>query len=185
MAREYKILALNISVGQKMIRPIITAGLALTLLLHLASCSKTQQTPPSQQKSQKDQLVGLWERQWEYGPVIYQRELQADGSAIFREFRKPSSSDTKSANSQPDSQPVAKTDGAMAYHNYYKTALVLTQERKGTWAIQDGIVCYKVQLSPGQVLEIPCRAVRVSGSELVEASDGVAGASQVKYQRKK
>jgi len=40
-------------------------------------------------------------------------------------------------------------------------------------------------LSPGQVLEMVYRVVSVGGSELVEASDGIAGASQAKYQRKK
>lgn len=153
-----------------MIRRSIILGAALAISLHMAGCSRTQAPPPPQQ-SQKDQLVGLWERQWEFGPVIYQRELKADGSAIFREFRKPES-------------PGARSGEATAYHSYYKMALPLAKDYKGTWTVQDGVVRYHVQLPKGQPLEMVYRVIKLGGSELVESADGVSRATEVKYIRK-
>ena len=154
-------------------RMAMMMGTVLAVTLCTAGCGRTQAPPPAQQ-SQKDQLVGTWERQWEFGPVIYQRELKADGSAVFREFRKP---DTSAAS-------VAGPAGPTAYHSYYKLALPLATERKGTWTVQDGVIRYQVQLSDGQPLGMVCRVVKLGGTELVEASDGVGGATEAKYQRK-
>jgi hypothetical protein len=159
----------EMTMGRRMIRTSIILGSVLAISLHIAGCSRTESAPPGQ--SQKDQLVGLWERQWEFGPVIYQRELKADGSAVFREFRKPDS-------------PDAKPPGTTAYHNYYKVALPLASEHKGTWSVHDGVVHYQVQLPQGQPLEMLYRVVKLGGSELVEAADGVGGATEAKYQRK-
>jgi hypothetical protein len=150
-------------------RASIILGAVFALSLYVTGCSHTE--PSSPQQSQKDQLVGLWERQWEFGPVIYQRELKADGSAIFREFRKEDS---------PGAKPPAQT----AYHSYYKVNLPLAKEHKGTWTVQDGVVRYQVQLPQGQPLEMLYRVVKLGGSELVEAADGVGGATEAKYQRK-
>lgn len=153
---------------------ILLATLAISL--HLAGCNRTQ-TPPPPQPSQKDQLVGTWERQWEFGPVVYQRELKADGSAIFREYRKVDQTDTR-----PSGDP--KPSGPAAYHNYYKMALPLAKEYKCTWAVQDGVVRYQIQMPQGQPLEMVYRVVKLGNSEFVEAADGVGGATEAKYQRK-
>jgi hypothetical protein len=152
-----------------MTRTSIIAAAVLAISLYVSGCSHTQD--PAPQQSQKDQLVGLWERQWEFGPVIYQRELKADGSAVFREFRKADASDPK---------PAAAT----AYHNYYKVFLPLSSEHKGTWTFQDGVVRYQIQLPQGQPLEMVYRVVKLGGAEFVEAADGVGGATETKYLRK-
>jgi hypothetical protein len=152
-----------------MTRTLIIPAAVVAISLYVAGCSHTQDQAPRQ--SQKDQLVGLWERQWEFGPVVYQRELKADGSAVFREFRKPDPSDPKPA-------------GPTAYHNYYKVALPLSSEHKGTWAVQDGVVRYQIELPQGQPLEMLYRVVKLGGAEFVEAADGVSGATEAKYLRK-
>jgi len=156
--------------GRITIKTATILGAALAISLSVSGCS-SKQPPLPQEQSQKDQLVGTWERQWEFGPVIYQRELKADGSAIFREFRKPES-------------PDATVTGPTAYHSYYKVALPLAGEYTGTWAVQDGMVRYHVDLPQGQSLELVYRVVKLGGSGLVEAADGIAGAAEAKYQRK-
>jgi hypothetical protein len=157
-----------------MMRTSIILAAALAISLNMAGCGRTQ-APPPPQPSQKDQLVGTWERQWEFGPVIYQRELKSDGSATFREFRKPESPEAK----------IPATTVKPVRHSYYKVDLPCDKERPGTWAVQDGVVRYQVQLPQGQPLEMVCRVVKLGGSELVEAADGIAGTTEAKYQRKK
>jgi hypothetical protein len=144
-------------------------------------CSKKGSDPPPEDKDAqlRTQLVGDWVRQWELGPVVYQRALKGDGSLVMREFRAAPGTGT----SAPTGNPTRSRE--TAYHRHYKVHLPLYQELTGTWSARGGSVTYCVLLPNGDPLLMSYKIERLTATELVESTTGLEGKTQITYQRMK
>jgi len=162
----------------------------LTFALSLAcaalmACGCGNDQPPQPTAKDKDaavktQLLGMWERQSELGPVGYQRQFKAGGALVMREFRQPAS--TSAASTSASANPAGKA-GPTMYHSQYKVDLPLDKEIKGTWTVEGGKLIRTVQLSNGDTIRILSRIDPLVATEFVEISDGVDGPVKAKYQR--
>jgi hypothetical protein len=151
----------------------------------LMACGCGNDQPPQPTAKDKDaavktQLLGMWERQSELGPVGYQRQFKAGGALVMREFRQPAS--TSAASTSASANPAGKA-GPTMYHSQYKVDLPLDKEIKGTWTVEGGKLIRTVQLSNGDTIRILSRIDPLVATEFVEISDGVDGPVKVKYQR--
>ena len=161
---------------------IIALSLACAAIM---ACGCGNDQPPQPTAKDKDaavktQLLGMWERQSELGPVGYQREFKADGALVMREFRQAAS--TSVASTSASANPAGKA-GPTMYHSQYKVDLPLDKEIKGTWTVEGGKLIRTVQLSNGDTIRILSRIDRLAATEFVEISDGVDGPVKAKYQR--
>jgi len=172
----------------------------LTIALSLAcaalmACGCGNDQPPQPTAKDKDaavktQLMGMWERQSELGPVGYQRDFKAGGALVMREFRQPaptspaptSPAPTSAAPTSASTNPAGKA-GPTMYHSQYKVDLPLYRENPGTWTVEGDKLIMTARLSNGDTIRILSRIDRLAATEFVEVSDGVDGPVKAKYQR--
>lgn len=144
-----------------------------------SGCSNDRSPQPADKDKDgalRAQLMGVWERQSELGPMGYQWEFKADDVLVMREFRQWPSTSTS-----PKS-PAGKGGGTM-YHRQYKTDMRLFQETQGKWTIEGGKLIRTTKLSNGDTIRILSRIDRLTTTEFVEVSDGLDGPVKVRFQR--
>lgn len=151
---------------------LILLPLAVTAIL--AGCRDETPAPPDQDVFLRNQLIGLWTREWEFGPVIYERQLNLDGSLVVREYRAAQAA-AMPATSQPD-VPTRM-------HRHYNVDLPMYQEFKGTWEVKDGQIQYLIHLPGGDIMRLKYQVARVSAFELLESTEGIEGKVESLYIR--
>ena len=167
--------------SRKMEIPVQKLTIAMSLVCAaLMACGCDNNQPPQPTAKDKDaavrtQLLGLWERQSELGPVGYQREFKADGTLVMREFR-------KAASTSASTSPAGKA-GPTMYHRQYKVDLPLYRESLGTWTVEGDKLIMTARLSNGDTIRILSRIDHLAATEFVEVSDGVDGPVKAKYER--
>ena len=122
------------------------------------------------------QLAGKWRRDWELGPVVYARELNPDGSLVMEEFRVFDAA-AQAAGKKPE------PDKGVQHRGYPNSRLCKWQSLRGTWAVQDGNIAYRVALSNGDPLTLTYKLERVSATEVVESTIGLDGKVESKFLR--
>jgi hypothetical protein len=146
----------------------------LILLLAICGCkdgrSGQGQSSAGNDDYLKTQLIGTWDRDWEYGQRVYERVLNADGTLICREFRAPEKG-----------QVPAK--GPTRLHRSYAVELSLFEEFTGTWSIKDGQIYYTIKLSEGSSMPMVYKIDHVSATEFIEGSVGVDAKNDARYVR--
>ena len=155
-------------------------------LLAFCSCGCREKTTTSRPAAGEDdrflrsQLVGRWQRAWDFGPVVYERVLAADGSLVMREKRRtdPPATGT-SASTAP--RPVARAEQE---HPKYPGEYTVAEELSGTWSVKDRQVTYRVVLPNGDPLTMRYAIERVTATELVETSSGLSGKSEFRFRRR-
>jgi len=163
---------------------LITAMSLACAAVVACGCGSTQAPKPTAKEKDaatRTQLIGTWERQSELGPVGYQRQFNADGTLVLREFgEKPTTSASTTSASVLATSQAALT----MYHSQYKRGLPLRDRKAGTWTVEGDKLIKTVQLSNGDTIRIISRIDGQVGREFVEVSDGINGPMKLKYQRK-
>ena len=163
-------------------KTLVALVIACAFALVAPGCQ--EMAPPQQTAADKDrflraQLVGRWDRPWDFGPVVYERVLGADGSLVMREMRRAPASATMPANPGGPG-PSSSTD-----HPKYPGQYTVAQQLSGTWRVDDGRVVYQVTLASGDQLTMQYDVERITANELVESSTGVDGKSELRFHRKR
>ena len=160
-------------------KAFLAAALCVPLALVLG-CDKKAPTPAT--AAEKDsalraQLVGLWERPWDFGPVGYVRELKADGSLVMHELRDPNSPSGTAA-SAPAEKPLTMD------HPLYKVKLRTIRRETGSWAVENGNLVCTIRLANGDPMRIVQKIEKVSSTELVLSASGMEGKEEAKFRRR-
>ena len=150
---------------------VVTA--VLVLLIGCPGCKdKSSSSQQSGDEYLKMMLVGTWVREWEFGPVVYERVLNLDGTLVSREFR---AVEGKAIDRMAPSR----------LHRFYNVNLPLCQEFTGTWEIKDGQICYQMKMADGPALKLLYKVGRVSATEFVESAAGVDDKTDAVYLRQR
>jgi hypothetical protein len=149
-------------------------GLLSFVLVAIGVGCKDAQPPtgPTDNDSfQKSQLVGIWVRESDKDPVIYEKTFKDDGAVVIKEFRKTG-----------DAPPARGVE--VRFHRYFKN-LPLVEETHGTWDIRGGLIYYRLKMSNGTEMSQQYRVERLAASEFVQSSQGIDGKIEESYMRGK
>ena len=123
----------------------------------------------------RSQLVGVWERAWDFGPVGYVYELNSDGSLFLHELRE--------ANSVAAGAVI---EGAMEmYHPVYKVKLRTCRRETGSWTVENGNLVFVIDLASGDPMRQIQRIERASSLEMSLSTSGLDGKTETRFSRRK
>lgn len=118
----------------------------------------------------KVQLVGIWDREFDDAPAIYERIFKDDGTVVLKEFRKTAGAPAKGAETR--------------YHRLFNN-LPLCEQTAGTWDIREGQIYYNLALPNGSQMPQQYKVERITANEFVQSSQGVDVKIEESYMRAK
>ena len=116
-------------------------------------------------------LVGTWTRASEVAPIVYEQVYRDDGTFVQRQYSQT---------------PGATADGSAKTrrHRRYSLDLPLSHQSEGKWQlVSETTLVLQVRLSGQDPLINRCRIEKITSSQLVVSTAGLAGRVDVTYQR--
>jgi hypothetical protein len=160
--------------NMKTAKAIVIGILGCALAAMSAGCGDDRSSQSSGQDNDaylKVQLVGIWDREFDDVPAIYEKVFKDDGTVVLKEFRKTD-----------DAAPPKTAESR--FHRRFKN-LPLYEQTTGTWDIRDGQIYYKLALPNGTQMPQQYKIEHITANEFVQSSQGVDADMKESYTRAK